>query len=229
MRKNRKQEYIMIAVINILFLLYTSVFMYGTPYALYDFFTTHTYLTVLEWALYAGSMYLILIWSEGNLQDKGKHLGIALLIGTGTAIAKVIVDVLTNHLLSYIAPANFTNTMIKGVRNGVIGFLFIYFLFHFFSKGKCRLSNTTPKQEKAFAIVIACYILVLILIQFMISFNASVFGADSFNMYSFMELATIGVKEINGANKWFFTIVMIMTWWLVRTWFEEDSEIGKGK
>lgn len=57
MEKTRKNEYTMILVINLLLALYTSIFLYGSPYALYNPFSIHTLLSVLGWTLYAGSLY----------------------------------------------------------------------------------------------------------------------------------------------------------------------------
>ena len=39
---NRKNEYMMILVINILLALYTIIFLYGSPNALYKLFSVHT-------------------------------------------------------------------------------------------------------------------------------------------------------------------------------------------
>lgn len=154
MERDRKLEYIVIAVINIMLVFYINIFMHGTPYAWYDFWAVHTYFSVLGWTLYTGSMYLVLIWRGGNLQNKGRHLITALLIGIGAGVIKSVIDILTNHLFTYIIHSGITSAAIKGIRNGVLGFLFMFFLFRFFSGKKCRLLNTALKQEKAVAAVI---------------------------------------------------------------------------
>ena len=67
--KQKGMEYKLIIIINVLLVIYTGVFLYGIPYALYDLFSTHTVLVVLGWTLYAGSLYLVLIRSEDGMKN----------------------------------------------------------------------------------------------------------------------------------------------------------------
>lgn len=229
--KGRRQEYVIITILNVLLVFYTNIFLYGIPYAQNKLFDVHTYLSVLGWTMYAGSMYLVLVWGEGSLQSKGRHLATALLVGIVTALLKAVIDVLTNYPLVYVLLSNTQRTTVKGVRNGMFGFLFLFFLFRFFSKRKCRLVNTAKKQEKAVAIVIVFYVLVLILIQIGIAFymhsylNAYINALETQDFFgSFTSMATLGIDEVNFANKWFLAIFMTMSWWLMHGYYGEVKE-----
>lgn len=226
MKKDRKSEYMIIAVINIMFVFYTNIFMHGAPYAWYDFFAVHAYFSVLGWALYAGSMYLVLIWSGGNFQNKVRHLGTVLVIGIGTGIVKTIIDVLTNHLLTYIVRSNIISTTVMGVRNGMFGFLFIFFLFRYFSEKKCQLLNTAKKQEKAVAAVIVFYILTIITIQIKEAFYIHTLETEDF-MNLFMSMVSLGIDEVNFANRWFLAVFMTTSWWLMQGYYGGRREAAK--
>lgn len=221
MEKNRKNEYMMILVINLLFLLYTR---YGSSYALYNLFSVHTLLSVLGWTLYAGGLYLILVWSEEGAEINQQCMVTALLIGVGTAILKAVIDVFTNYLFSYIVPSNITGTGVKGVRNCALGFVFLHFLFLYFFKGRERTANVSRRQKGAMLILIACYILALVLVRVKVSLQFS--GFDSENLYAaftFMQVATAGINEVNSINKWFFAGFMILSWHMMRSRYAENE------
>ena len=224
--KQKGTEYKLIIIINVLLVIYTGVFLHGIPYALYDLFSTHTVLVVLGWTLYAGSLYFVLIRSEDGLKNLGRCLAYALLIGIGTAIIKAIFDVLTNQLFSLILLGGMRGATAQGIRNGVIGFLFIYFLFHFFLKGKCRLSNNVSKQKTAMIAVIVSYILIIIMIELEvnISFDSSAYNLENFSLLTFMEWMNLGVDEVNCVNRWFFSIFMVVSWWMMRALYTEISK-----
>ena len=216
MEKNRKNEYTMILVINILLALYISIFLYGSPYALYKLFSVHTLLSVLGWILYAGGLYLILIWGEEGAGINQQSMVTALLIGGGTAILKAVIDVVTNYLLSYIVPSNITGTVMKGFRNCAFGFAFLYFLFHYFFKGRKWTAKVSRKQKGAMLVLIVCYILAIMLVRVKAALLFS--GIDSENIYAyFMQGATAGIDEVNGINKWFFAVFMILSWKIMRS------------
>lgn len=226
MEKNRKNEYTMIFVINVFLLLYTSIFLYGSPYALYKLFSVHTLLSVLGWILYAGGLYLILVWSEEGAEINQRCMVTALLIGGGTAILKAVIDVATNCLLSYIVPSNITGTVMKGVRNCAFGFAFLYFLFHYFLKGRERTAEVSRKQKGAMIVLIACYILAIMLVRVKVAFLFS--GIDSENLYEyFMQGVTAGIDEVNGINKWFFAGFMILSWRIMRSRNEYQTSVTK--
>lgn len=223
MEKNRKNEYTMILVINLLLALYTSIFLYGSPYALYNLFSIHTLLSVLGWTLYAGSLYLILLRSEKGTENKQQGMVSALMIGGGTAILKAVIDVVTNYLLSYIVPSNITGTGIKGIRNCAFGFAFLYFLFHHFFKGREQTATVSRKQKGAMIMLAVCYILALLLVRVKVALQFS--GIDSENLYTyFMEGATAGIDEVNGINKWFFAVFMVLLWWIMRSRYAGNED-----
>ena len=224
--KQKGTEYKLIIIINVLLVIYTGVFLYGIPYALYDLFSTHTVLVVLGWTLYAGSLYLVLIRSEDGMKNLSRCFASALLIGIGTAIIKAIIEVLTNQLFSLILLGGMRGATAQGIRNGVIGVLFIYFLFHFFSKGKFRLSNNVSKQKTAMIAVIVSYILIIIMIKLKvnISFDSSAYDLENVSFFTFMEWANLGVNEIICVNRWFFSIFMVVSWWMMRALYAEDKE-----
>ena len=223
--KQKGTEYKLIIIINILLAVYTGIFLYGIPYALYDLFSAHTVFAVLGWTLYVGSMYLVLIWSEDGMRDSGRCYTIALLMGIGTAIIKAIIDVLTNQLFSMIMLSGMRGAIAQGVRNGVIGFLVIYFLFHFFSKERCRLFNNVSKQKTVMIAVIVSYILIIIMIELKVNilFDSSAYDLENFNFFTFMEWMNLGVDEVNRANRWFFSIFMVVSWWMMRALYTEEK------
>ena len=226
MEKNRKNEYTMIIVINILLALYTSIFLYGSPYALYNLISVHTLLSVLGWALYAGGLYLILVWSEEGAEFNQQCMVTTLLIGEGIAILKAVIDVVTNYLLSYMVPSNITSTAMKGVRNCAFGFAFLYFLFHYFFKGRERIAKVSRKQKGAMLVLIVCYILAIMLVRVKVALLFS--GIDLENLYTyFMQGATAGIDEVNGINKWFFAVFMILSWKIMRSRNEYQSSDTK--
>lgn len=216
MEENRKREYIMILGMNLLLLLYTSIFLHGSPYALYSLFSVHTLLSVLGWTLYAGGLYLILVWSKESVGIDKRPMVTALLIGAGTAIIKAIIDVVTNYLLSYVIPSNITGTGVKGIRNCAFGFAFLYFLFRYFFKDREQTATVPRKQKGAMIIFIVCYILAIVLVRIKVALQFS--SMDSENLYAyFMEGATAGINEVNSINRWFFAVLMILLWWIMRS------------
>ncbi|MCM1127605.1 MAG: hypothetical protein NC429_14190 [Lachnospiraceae bacterium] len=225
MENSRKNEYIMIVVINFLLVLYTSIFLYGSPYALYNPFSAHTLLSILGWTLYAGSLYLILARSEKGTETRQQQIVTALRIGAGTAVLKAAIDVLTNYLLSYIVPSNIIGTAVKGIRNGALGFAFLYLLFRHFYKESGRTVKVSRKQKGAMAVLTVCYILALILIRVKVMLQLS--ALDSENMYAmyayFMQGAAAGINEVNSINKWFFAVFMILWWQIMRTCYIEGD------
>ena len=227
--KQKGTEYKLIIIINVLLVIYTGVFLYGIPYALYDLFSMHTVLVVMGWTLYAGSLYLVLIRSEDGMKNLSRCFASALLIGVGTAIIKAIIEVLTNQLFSLILLGGMKEATAQGIRNGVIGFLFIYFLFHFFSKGKCWFSNNISKQKNAMIAVIVSYILIIIMIKLKvnISFDSSVYDLENVSLFTFIEWANLGVNEINCVNRWFFSIFMVVSWWMMRMGCVKHSVVAK--
>lgn len=221
--EKEKKEYTIIAAMNILFAIYTIFFTYGRAGALYSLFSVHTLFVASGWALYAASMYLVLIWSEGNKLDSGKCLIAALAIGVGTGLVKAAVDVSSNQLFSrLVANGGMRGEINQGIRNGFMGFLFIYFLFHFFSKERCRLSNHVSAQRTALTAVIVCYILAVIMVEVIIgmSFHPDKYYLENINFFTIFSL---GVDEIACVNRWAFAIFMTVSWWLVRALYAEEK------
>lgn len=224
--EKEKKEYKIIAAINILFAIYTIFFTYGRANALYSLFSVHTLLVVSGWALYAASMYLVLIWSEGSKLDSGKCLATALVIGVGTGFVKAAADVSANQLFSrFAANGGMQGEINQGIRNGFMGFLFIYFLFHFLSKERCRLSNHVSAQRTVLTAVIVCYILVVMMVKVKagMSFNSAKFHLEDIHLFSFFKWAGLGVDEIVCVNRWAFAIFMTVSWWLVRALYTEEK------
>ena len=102
----------------------------------------------------------------------------------------------------------------------------VHFLFHFFSKGKFRLSNNVSKQKTAMIAVIVSYILIIIMIKLKvnISFDSSAYDLENVSFFTFMEWANLGVNEIICVNRWFFSIFMVVSWWMMRALYAEDKE-----
>ena len=159
---------------------------------------------------------MILVWSEEGAGINQQSMVTALLIGGGTAILKAVIDVVTNYLISYIVPSNIIGTVMKGVRNCAFGFAFLYFLFHYIFKGRERIAKVSQKQKGAMLVLIVCYILAIMLVRVKAALLFS--GIDSENLYTyFMQGATAGIGEVNGINKWFFAVFMILSWKIMRS------------
>lgn len=220
---SRRKELFLVAVINIMFAIYTRLFMKSMLYIPLIKMGKTTYPTIIGWFFYVCGLCIVLLWGKKELYGWKKIC----LLSAGTGISVVVV----RGVFDYVADqfiwsiwSRYKIACITGVLSDIFGVFLTVMLFLLFVKGKKKWTERVKKP------------------LLWITADALLYAAALLGIYSEIDRMTrlIGTTEENitkidyfyaygfvlPINVWTYTFFMIMLWWLMRTLYVGDNTEG---
>ncbi len=219
----RRGEYILVTVINVMFAIYTRIFMGSMLYISLIEIGGITYSAMIGWFLYVCSLCVVLLWERRELYGWKKIC----LLSAGTSVVMVMMRAVFDYISDQFIWSIWSMYKIlclSGILSDIFGIFLTVALFLLFVKGK---KKWTERVKKPFLWITA---------------DALLYAAALLGIYSEIDRMTrlIGTTEENitkidyfyaygfvlPINVWTYTFFMIMLWWLMRTLYVGDNTEG---
>ena len=220
---SRRKELFLVTVINVMFAIYTRIFMGSMLYISLIEIGGITYSAMIGWFLYVCSLCVVLLWERRELYG-WKKIG---LLSAGTSVVMVMMRAVFDYISDQFIWSIWSMYKIlclSGILSDIFGIFLTVALFLLFVKGK---KKWTERVKKPFLWITA---------------DALLYAAALLGIYSEIDRMTrlIGTTEENitkidyfyaygfvlPVNVWTYTFFMIMLWWLMRTLYVGDNTEG---
>lgn len=210
---SRKKEYLLVTIINLMFAGYTYRFLGKIPYISLDNPDRYTYLGMLGWFLYGGSLCLILLWKQiemNGVQD-------ILLKSIGTGIVVVIARTIMDFILD-----NFIGIGLGWCKTILIGGILTIFFGVFITIIYLTLFVREKKKWSKYSILPTIFILIGILLYFLMlarilyekKCKIEWLGTGEDVLYQIDNYYALAIVVV---NFWIYFYLMIFLWWFMRS------------
>lgn len=219
---NRRKEYILITVINVVFAICTRTFLGSMLYISLIEIDRTTYSAMIGWFLYGSSLCMVLLWGKKKLCRWNKLFLSAVVPGVLIVAARAVFDYISDQFIWSIW-SMCKIACISGVLSDVFGISLTVVLFLLLVKGKIKWTKLVMKPILCILMDALAYAGALIAIYSAIDRMTMLIGTTTENIYKIDYYFAYGF--ILPINVWTYTFLMIMLWWLMRTLYVEEKEV----
>ncbi|GFI04233.1 hypothetical protein IMSAG025_01334 [Muribaculaceae bacterium] len=220
---SRRKELFLVTVINVMFAIYTRIFMGSMLYISLIEIGGITYSAMIGWFLYVCSLCVVLLWERRELYCWKKIC----LLSAGTSVVMVMMRAVFDYISDQFIWSIWSMYKIlclSGILSDIFGIFLTVALFLLFVKGK---KKWTERVKKPFLWIIADALL----------YAAALLGiySEIDRMTRLIETTEENITKIDyfyaygfvlPINVWTYTFFMIMLWWLMRTLYVGDNTEG---
>lgn len=219
---NRRKEYILIAVINVVFAICTRVFLGSMLYISLIEIDGTTYSAMIGWFLYGSSLCMVLLCGKKELQVWNKLFLSAAVCGVLIVVVRAAFDYISDQFI-WSVWSSCKIACISGVLSDIFGVFLTVVLFLLFVKGKKKWTKLVLKPILWILVDILIYAGSLIGVYSEIDQMTKLIGTTEENIYKIDYYFAYGF--ILPINVWTYTFLMIILWWLMRSLYvQEDVE-----